>query len=322
KEAVYAFMVELIDYAGLFPPASLSLPEAFANYARYRRYPDRWMLARFIVPAVRLAELTTLAGSAFRGGEPFSFSVLGRGGADASGSLAALESDRQALATFRDQHGAGVVVDVFEVPLPAAVLEAGDRATISELLICARESMGAASELMAFFEVPLGVGWEEKVETVVAAIAEENRRDDRGRAGFKLRAGGVHASAFPSPSQVAFALAACRDAGVSMKATAGLHHPIRRFDDSIQTRMHGFLNVFGAGILAHVHRLAPTEIQAIIEDEAPAHFSFTDDEFAWKELSATHDEIARLRQSALISYGSCSFDEPREDLRALGILPG
>ena len=47
----------LIDYAGLFPPASLSMEEAVRSYDSYRRGPYAWMLNRFIVPAARAHEV-------------------------------------------------------------------------------------------------------------------------------------------------------------------------------------------------------------------------------------------------------------------------
>lgn len=47
----------LIDYAGLFPPASLSMPEAVRKYESYRESEHAWMLGRFVVPAARLGEV-------------------------------------------------------------------------------------------------------------------------------------------------------------------------------------------------------------------------------------------------------------------------
>lgn len=47
----------LIDYAGLFPPASLDVPEAVSNYRAYRSGPHAWMLGRFVVPSARVAEI-------------------------------------------------------------------------------------------------------------------------------------------------------------------------------------------------------------------------------------------------------------------------
>src|ERR1035438_1634039 len=47
---------ELIDYAGLFPPASLGMGAAVADYDAYSRSEWNWMLGRFIVPVSRLGE--------------------------------------------------------------------------------------------------------------------------------------------------------------------------------------------------------------------------------------------------------------------------
>jgi len=46
----------LIDYAGLFPPASLALPDAVRNYQKYRDGPNAWMLARFVIPAALVGQ--------------------------------------------------------------------------------------------------------------------------------------------------------------------------------------------------------------------------------------------------------------------------
>src|SRR5205814_236664 len=71
--------------------------------------------------------------------------------------------------------------------------------------------------------------------------------------GFKLRCGGPTAASFPSPEQVANVLVACRDAGIPLKATAGLHHPFRHYDESLKTEVHGFLNLFVASVLTLTH---------------------------------------------------------------------
>src|SRR5207244_8426599 len=55
--SLQALLTGLIDYAGLFPPASLSMEQALANYARYREGEHAWMLGRFVVPAARAAEV-------------------------------------------------------------------------------------------------------------------------------------------------------------------------------------------------------------------------------------------------------------------------
>lgn len=313
-------MSGLIDYAGLFPPAQLPLDKAITNYARYRQAPDRWMLSRFIIPATRLPDLTTLAEQGqvdFTEHPPFVFSILGRGGADDETFLHGLREDLQGVGMFAHRHGSNVKLDVLETRLPATMTTA---AQMRDLLPAATEAIAATGEMRLFCEVPAGPDWSRRVEAAVEGMASHNRRQNRNPVGFKLRCGGVEASAFPLPEEIALALIICRDTGVALKATAGLHHPLRHYNDSVQTKMHGFINVFGAGILAHVHQLTLADLQPILAEETAAHFVFTDEAFTWQHLQATTGQITALRETALISYGSCSFDEPREDLRELGLL--
>ena len=51
-----ALLRDLIDYAGLFPPASLAMAPSVANYDAYSRSEWSWILGRFIVPVARLSE--------------------------------------------------------------------------------------------------------------------------------------------------------------------------------------------------------------------------------------------------------------------------
>ncbi len=127
--------------------------------------------------------------------------------------------------------------------------------------------------------------------------------------GFKLRCGG---KAIPTPAQVAQTILACRDYGIPMKFTAGLHQPLR------QSETHGFLNIFGAGQLAE--RLPPHELEQLISDTDASHFVFDERGFSWGKHTVTDSAIKQQRREFLLSYGSCSFDEPRDGLRALNLL--
>ena len=53
-----AFLTDLIDYAGLFPPAALPLSTVLENYSTYLDSPDRWMLNRLVLPAAKLREVS------------------------------------------------------------------------------------------------------------------------------------------------------------------------------------------------------------------------------------------------------------------------
>ncbi|MCB0727921.1 MAG: hypothetical protein KDD00_10680, partial [Ignavibacteriae bacterium] len=105
-----------------------------------------------------------------------------------------------------------------------------------------------------------------------------------------------------------------------MKFTAGLHHPFRHFDESIGTKMHGFINVFGAGITAMRHNITNEGLAEMLDDENPDNFKFTEDSFSWKGWETDIDDIVFARNDLVISYGSCSFDEPIDDLKSLKLI--
>jgi hypothetical protein len=321
-----ALLSGIIDYAGLFPPAKLPLDQAIRNYARYRQEPESWMLGRFVCPAARLAELAPFQ-QLFQEGPPFTFSALGRGGNKIPDFGLGVLADLRAIDSFLKSQRGGVIVDVLETRLPEEIVSLGTNKAIPLLGKVIGKMMDSRDLplLTPFYEFVLGPEWRSSVAAVIADIATDHQPNAQGfefcrPGGFKLRCGGLEASAFPTPEQVAFTIVACRDGGVPLKFTAGLHHPIRHFDKGVQTHMHGFLNVFGAGVLAHALGLNEEQVRQIIEDEDPRSFVFPEAGLRWKDFQATTEEIKAARAKAVISFGSCSFDEPRDDLRALGLL--
>ena len=138
-----------------------------------------------------------------------------------------------------------------------------------------------------YVELPLGDGLEEKV----AALAERGLR-------AKVRCGGAEV---PSAEALGRFLACCREGRVRFKATAGLHHPLAA------DGRHGFLNVLAA---------------CAFEDAAAltGEVELDEDALRWGGREAGPDELTRVRRDQLVAVGSCSFFEPVEDLKALGIL--
>jgi len=312
NDSLRAFMTHLIDYAGLFPPASLTLAPAIQNYAAYRKDKDAWMLGRFIIPAARLQEMDPYV-PLFSRKLSLPISALGQRSNDTSSLRQGLRADLAEVTAFFQRHGDVVGVEVFEQPLPPALPDREWLKTIAEET--------AERGLHSFCEVtvPLDADWERHMLATLEAIAEHNAFGGAAL-GLKLRTGGVTADAFPTPEQVALVLVGCRDRKIAMKFTAGLHHPIRMHRKEVGAKMHGFLNVFAAGMLAHVHTLDVKTTAEILSDEEQTSFSFSHEGLGWRDLMLKESDIKRLRETAFISYGSCSFDEPREDLRALEIL--
>jgi hypothetical protein len=303
-----ALLTGIVDYAGLFPPAKLPLDKAIRNYAHYRRSDDAWMLGRFVIPAARLEDLDEYHEELFRIHPPFLFSVLGRGGGTLTEFLTNLRQDLSDVAAFRKRHGDRVRVDGIEVRLPPDLADPA----LPESALSLFKTLQVFPEvgLFPFCEAP---GEPEDLLDQLAQLPSE-------QVGFKLRCGGLEASAFPRSSRVAFALRSCIDAGVPFKATAGLHHPLPHYDDSVKARMHGFINVFLGGALGRARQLDTEQIFQLLEDGDPSHFRFTDKTATWRKHRVSTAEIWEARKEFVLSFGSCSFDEPREDLRSLSWL--
>ena len=292
-----ALLARAIDYAGLFPPADLALEPALQNQGTYVRSPEHWMLGSFILPIAKFAEARAQLAQ-FDAEHPLQISALGPKTAKAAEFRPALEMAADAIKEFVAEHKGVVSIAQFEMPLP--------RGPIAKSLGVARATLG---------DLALNIFWEAPADAAVKTIEALSGSG----AGFKLRTGGVTAEAFPTGAHIARALVTAARHRVPIKFTAGLHHPILKFHDSVGTKMHGFLNVLGAGVLAAEHRWSESQTQEMLADEDPGSFVFEEEMLRWREWKISPAQITQRRQ-LVTSLGSCSFDEPRDDLRALGLF--
>jgi len=247
--ALHALLNQFIDYAGLFPPAGLSLDQTVANYNSYQKSEYSWMLRWLVVPARDVDSLpASLNGR---------IAVLG----DSDHIRATAIESKSVISA---QHP--VYCEVSNLELLKPVKESGTFA--------------------------------------------------------KLRTGGIKAAAIPDINEVANFILACAELRLPFKATAGLHHPLRADyaltydDDAPRAVMHGFLNVLMASAFAwHGER----NIAAILSETDAAAFTF-DDHAHWRGQMLSVEQIKESRQNFLHSVGSCSFDEPVRDLKAIGLF--
>ena len=118
--------------------------------------------------------------------------------------------------------------------------------------------------------------------------------------GAKVRCGGARV---PAVEELAVFIRGCREQDVRFKATAGLHHALPTGGE------HGFLGLLAACVFGDEER-------ALRDDD----FELDGDSFRWRGREAGPDELGRVRRELFSGIGSCSFDEPVDGLRALGIL--
>ena len=314
---------EILDYEGLFPPAELSLAQALHNYADYRDEPEAWFLSRFVLPTRQLPDLLPHRSLLSRGA-PYRFSVLGTGGDEPETFLERFVRDLDVIDDFDAEFGGRSQVDRMEVPLPDA-LAGADQAALESFFasVDRRLVQTGTAKLDLFLRVPTRPATVEGLPALCAAVAEHNSQQAlpaRSEMGVKLRCGGGAPEDVPSAEQVAALIVACRDAGVAFKATSGLQRPIRHYDDGLDTELHGFLNLFGGAVLAAEHQLDRDVVETILLEETASNFRFEKESFSWRNLGASLEGIRHARESLALSFGSCSFEDPIDNLRDIDLL--
>jgi hypothetical protein len=280
-----------VDYAGLYPPASVDMPTAVRNYTEYRRSQDAWMLGRLVVPIGGLAAFEE-AWSRVDEGSRAGWSLSAVLGSDAPSDIARAHA-------FNDTHHGQVQIDSVEARLgtPDAIK---------------RAAAAADQRLMLFAEVP-ATG---DVESMLAAVAESG-------ASAKIRTGGTTPDAFPPAADIARFIHTCIEKRVPFKATAGLHHPLRAEyrltyqPDAPCGTMFGYVNVFLAAAYAGAG-VGEAELADLLEETDPRAFVADDRRISWRSHELTLDQIRDSRHR-LQSFGSCSFREPVDELATLGI---
>jgi hypothetical protein len=291
--AIHVLLRNSIDYAGLFPPAALDMRSAVRNYASYGAGEGAWALGRFVLPVSRLDEFAEAA----RG-----FNYISP--ADQPWQLAALagselERDLARIAEF-NRRERNARVDTIE-------LKAGTTGGLQDAM------HRVPDHLQAYIEIPI----EHDPESLVAAVAKVGAR-------AKVRTGGVTSDAFPVPQDLTRFLVACIREPVAFKATAGLHHPVRAeyrltyAPDSSSCLMFGFLNLFLA--TAFLRAGMDSENGArVLEERNPSAFRFDSQGVRWGDHRLDLEDLHRARE-VIVSFGSCSFIEPLNELHALHLL--
>ncbi|HYC49595.1 MAG TPA: hypothetical protein VEB19_00675 [Gemmatimonadaceae bacterium] len=290
-------LYHVVDYAGLFPPASLPMEDAIREYARQRAGDDAWALGRFVLPAARLEEFEGAAGGNLPASGAHSWALSALLGSH-------IEEDLDRIEVFNERHrdprSGAVIVDTVELKTHTA----RDIMRASEML---------DRRFDTYIEIPVADDPAELIDAISNTIAKA-----------KIRTGGVTEDAFPSSAHVVRFVQRCVAHNVAFKATAGLHHPWRAeyrltyAPDAPRGVMYGFLNMllctaavigaFGEGVALGV--LEERDPSAVRFDEQGAH---------WRGTTFSTDMLDQARES-IVSFGSCSFAEPVADLRALHLL--
>jgi hypothetical protein len=61
-------------------------------------------------------------------------------------------------------------------------------------------------------------------------------------------------------------------------------------------------------------------ISEIVDESDASALRFGDEEMFWRDHKVSARQVASARSSLGLAFGSCSFQEPAESLRELGLL--
>jgi hypothetical protein len=302
-----ALLDRLIDDASLFPPASLAMRPALRAHARHKESAYWWMGGRFVLPASRLDEFA----AARTGRDPIELSVvLDAGMQGARGDTVRADLERVELIRQLEC----ISVASFEARLPRLTL---DDTAIARIVADITERY-PSGDIAFWYESSYDGGWAVEPDRWLATLAAARANAPANLTiGAKVRCGGAAPGATPSIDDLAIFMTAAHAHDVPWKATAGLHHPVRAVHGNLAT--HGFLNVFIAGIALHAGVIAAERVGEIIAELESGAFVVDPAHVAWRDVRLGAEQVAAARERA-VALGSCSFDEPVNDLRELGML--
>ncbi len=273
----------LFDYAGLFPPASLTFDQAIQEYEDLDGLESD-MTSGFLISA---GEARQQAGVLRDSG--LLLQVVAR-------PWSGPEAWKEDLSIAME-----LSAETIQIAAPAEALGALARAQ--------RQIEQAGAELY------LECAWGSKQADLMAEAAEKIEY-----IGFKARCGGAAPADFPSTHDLARFIVEAISLEAPAKFTAGLHEPLRHHDPILGAHRHGFLNVAGAWALAAAHALSAREVEEILLIDSADAISLTDDLLRMGRFSLSSDDEAESDALDLFGgIGSCSIAEPAAGLRRLGL---
>ena len=287
-------LTAIVDYAGLFPPAELSMQEAIANYSKYCQTLDNWLLGHFVVPVSRLPELEVLLVNRYPENKlviPCSISAI---------LSENWELELKQIQAFNHRNQIQIAAVEFK-PLSLGEIQQA----INHL----------PKGIESFLEIPL----DENLENYLAVLKGT-------KVAAKIRTGGLSTEVFPPVDRLCQFIFASAEAQVPFKATAGLHHAlagnyaVSYKGKSFSTNMQGFLNLSILAALVYGQKLTQSEALTVLQESSSTNFKFQEDNITWHNHYLNLAELQKSRKCFFRSFGSCSFQEPLDELREFQLI--
>lgn len=281
KHPAQHFLLEnLIDYAGTFPPAGLSLADSLANFRADQHGPAPSMLGRFICTGAALAELAELVNPR----DSLLISVL-----------LANPEEVSLVQDFHRRVGKGVRVDTVETAWNESAadwavawnyrlfFEVTPPAFAQAATFCAPQAARLGLKLRTGSVQPEGIPPAER-------IADFLEKAHAAGVAYKFTAGLHH-------------------------ACAG-EYALTYESSSPRARLFGFTSLFALACLHWCAQLSTQELAEQLTLDKPP--TADGQGLHWDGWSCAVPQVQEYRQRGGRSFGSCSFGEPLAELQEMG----
>ncbi len=319
-----ALLAHIIDYAGTFPPASLTLEKTLERAATFRKDGTHpWLMAK---TALNMADLKKLSPSLLydhkADGASWVFTALGSQPPEEKldSVLQTIDWDTREIVRWNERMRSSSLHQLvvgYETKLPLSLLDAGGETQMRTFVhtVLDRFNETSRGELSLFLELPLSGEWLSRTNFFTDSLASwiEKQENEVRVPAIKLRTGG---NLVPTMEQVAEILIAVCSRTLRFKATQGLHEAFTH------NKSLGFINLFASLTFLQslgLEKFSKMSLLTCLSEEKGSQFIFGKSHFKWQDFSLDTNAIESARRRHGGCFGSCSVDEPDESLKKVQV---
>ncbi len=311
-----------LNYSALSPPAELNLQQALRGFVDFSYSKYSWMLSSFLLPIDQLSMMGAFADKKDQLKGPLELCVAGPDSQTLFDFKHAINNVEEQVMKVHSGYPGEVRTNILELKLPAESVGSMNAEELVKSLEAAVTSFSESRLLphRVFFEIPGDEFDADTTKKIIKVIAVHNKSILKRKvtnylfSGLKINCSG---KTVPSEKYLAEVLLFARDANVAVKFSGTENALFPTYNYSLQSKVHGILNILLAAILSYTQDLNKEETIAVLEDKNPEHFVLKDGYLAWKNFAAPLAEIKMLRMLSITSFNVSSFSPLIDGLKDL-----
>lgn len=317
-----------IDYSGMFPPNELDLREALREYAAFLKSEQKRFLSRFVIPYKELNTLSAFADKKQGLEDPLNLCIAGPDIQTLAEFKNVILTMEQEILKTHSEYPGELRTNILELKLPSkSVITLNPEELVKALeAVVLRTAESRLLPHRVFFELPEQALNIETTKKIIKVIAAHNKSvlkrkvDNYLFSGLKINCGFAYSGTEVTDEYLAEAILFSRDANVAVKFSGDINTAYPGFDKETGAKIHGFINILAASMLAYTQDLNLEETVEVLQDRNPENFVFKDGYMKWRELAAPVMEIKMLRMLSITSFNSSNPRLALKELTESGVI--